>query len=230
MMDADRSRTPQARGKRLLPAALGVLCLLAGFIAWYEALPTDSSLRPTLSIAEGCLALAFLLLLGDWFAGRPSRPAHAAAVFCRILYILNLFVIACSVIRDLEIRIVTRDTWICIGILIAGILAFNGKRILSAARRNAFRRRANHVATGRICQILGETHLDLDGDPATLYNVTIEYEVDGVLYQTRAEISRRMVRKFGRDAFVGRTVPVFYDPAEPACAFANRIDRHFFDA
>ena len=37
------------------------------------------------------------------------------------------------------------------------------------------------------------------------------------------------VRKFGRDAFIGRTVPVSYDPADPHRAYTDKIDRHFFD-
>ena len=47
-------------------------------------------------------------------------------------------------------------------------------------------------------------------------------------------ISRRVFGPFnitgiGRDAFIGREIPVFYDPAEPEGAYAHRIDKHFFD-
>ena len=76
---------------------------------------------------------------------------------------------------------------------------------------------------------MGETHLDMDDDPVTLCHALIEYAVDDKLYETRADISRYMIRRFGRDAFIGREVPVFYDPAEPEGAYANRIDKHFFD-
>ena len=84
------------------------------------------------------------------------------------------------------------------------------------------------MATGKIYQIIGETHLDMDGDPVTLKYALIRYEVDSTEYETRAEITDFALRWFGRKAFVGRTVPVFYNPDNPAGAFADRIDRRFF--
>ena len=78
-------------------------------------------------------------------------------------------------------------------------------------------------------QIIGETSLDLDGDPVTRNHVRIQYTVEDRVYETRADISRFTTRRFGKEAFVGREVPVFYDPADPSDAFADRIDRHFFD-
>ena len=57
----------------------------------------------------------------------------------------------------------------------------------------------------------------------------IRYAVDGVQYETRAEISRYTTRKFGRKAFIGQEVTVRYLPENPGDAYADRIDRHFFD-
>ena len=160
---------------------------------------------------------------------RPSRPAHALAVGLRVLYRAILFAMGWQIIREIEVRNVTANTWITAGILAAGIPAFFAPKIIAAIRRRSACRKADHVAIGRIFQIIGETHLDRDGDPVTLDYALIRYEADGALYETRAEISRYAVRKFGREAFTGREIPVFYDPADPAAAFADRIDRHFLD-
>ena len=70
------------------------------------------------------------------------------------------------------------------------ILAFNGRRILSAFRRALSRRRASVWAAGTIVQIVGETRLDLDGDPLTRNHALIRYVVDDEVYETRADISR----------------------------------------
>ena len=78
-------------------------------------------------------------------------------------------------------------------------------------------------------QVVGETSLDRDGDLVTLHHARVQYTVDDVPYETRAEVTPYAVRSFERKAFVGRTVLVHYDPADPASAFADRIDRHFFD-
>ena len=78
-------------------------------------------------------------------------------------------------------------------------------------------------------QIVGETHLDRDDDLVTLHHARVQYTVDSVPYETRAGISLYAIRKFGRKRFIGRTVPVRYDPADPAHAYTDRIDRHFFD-
>ena len=209
--------------------AHGALCLLAVLIIQVESLPAYSELAPTLAAAGASLAMAHLLLISFWLASRASRPAHAAAVGIRILLGVILFGMAYQIFRDLETRTVTRDTWITAGILAAFLLAFNGRRILSAFRRALSRRRASVWAAGTIVQIVGETRLDLDGDPVTSYLAPIEFTVEDELYKTRATISRYTVRRFGRDAFIGREVPVRYNPADPAEAFANRIDKHVFD-
>ena len=213
----------------LLLGSLGAAALLAALAVLYNALPVRNTLRPTLAAIGGMLALAALLLLSFWFAARPSRPAHALAVALKILYGILLFFMAWQVLRDIEIRAVTADTWITAGILIAGIAAFNAPKIVSAVRRREARQRSNHVAIGKIYQIMGETHLDLDGDPVTQDHALIRYEAEGGVYETRADISRSVVRWFGKDVFIGRDIPVFYDPANPASAYADRIDRHFFD-
>ena len=109
------------------------------------------------------------------------------------------------------------------------IVAFNTRKILAAFRRRALDRKADHIAVGKIYQIIGETHLDMDGDPVTLDYALIRYEVDGTQYETRADISRFTVRRFGKEVFIGHDIPVFYDPADPAGAIVKRIDRHFFD-
>ena len=220
------------RGKRpSLPVfAHGAFCLLAVVILLYEALPGYSAPRPGLAAAGGALTLAFLLLLSFWFASRNTKVSRVLAVGLRIAVGVILFFMAYQIIRDFEIGNVTRETWITLGILVAAILGRNAPRIWSALRRGAFRRRAAGTAEGRIEQIVGETHLDLDGDPVTVNHARVRFTVDGVSYETRAEISLYAIRKFGKAAFVGREIPVLYDPADPENAYVNRIDRHFFDA
>lgn len=227
----DKGNSPQNRKKQhlLLIPALCAFCLMTAVVIRYETLPVYSEARPPLALIAGVLAMTFLLLLSFWLAERRSKPAHVFAVGLWIIYIVILVLLAWQVYRDISVRVVTRDTWITLGILIIGILAINGRKILTACRRKAALRRADHVAMGKIYQIMGETHLDRDDDPVTLCHALIEYAVDDKLYETRADISRYVIRKFGRDAFIGREVPVFYDPAEPSGAFASRIDRHFFD-
>ena len=140
-----------------------------------------------------------------------------------------LLAMAFRVYEDIRNRTANRDTWITAGVLAAGVPGLFGEKILKAFRRRAFYNRANHVAVGRIYRIMGETHLDPDGDPVTLCHALIEYAAEDRVYETRAVITRYAIRRFGRDAFIGRPVNVFYDPADPASAFANKIDRHFFD-
>ena len=82
---------------------------------------------------------------------------------------------------------------------------------------------------GSITQVVGETFLDRDGDPFTHYAARILYTVDGVPYETDAEITGSALRKYGRKAFVGQEINVCYNPDDPADAFARRIDRKFFD-
>ena len=229
-MNAGAMKPETERGRRILPlSALGTFGLLAGAAVWFETQPPDSPARSPLAILVGTLTLAFLLLLSFWFAARSSKPALAAAVVLRIICAAILLAMAFRVYEDIRNRTANRDTWITAGVLAAGIPGLFGEKILKAFRHRAFYNRANHVAVGRIYRIMGETHLDPDGDPVTLCHALIEYAAEDRVYETRADITRYAIRRFGRDAFIGRPVNVFYDPADPASAFANKIDRHFFD-
>ena len=213
----------------LLLFAYGLLCLIAVVIIEEESLPADCALVSTLAIIGGFLMLMFLLVLSFWFARRPSRPAHAAAVGLRITVALILFFMAYQIVRDVESRIVSRDTWITLAILVVTILARNAPRIFSAYRRAMSRRRATGIAAGIIMQIVGETRLDRDDDLVTRNHACVRYVVDDELYETRADISRFTTRRYGRKAFIGREIPVFYNPEDPSVAFTNRINRHVFD-
>ena len=183
----------------LLVFAFGLFCLLAVAVVEYDALPASAPLASTLAVIGGCLALAGLFLLSYWFAARRSRPAHVIAV----------------------------GLWIIIGIVLIPAVFIH--RILSARRGTAFRRRATGLAEGRILQIVGETRLDRDEDLVTDYHARVEYTVNGVSYETRADIAKITMRRFGKKAFVGQKIPVHYDPDSPASAYTDRIDRHFFD-
>ena len=213
----------------LLVFAFGVFFLLAVVVVEYDALPASAPVASTLAVIGGCLALAGLFLLSYWFAARRSRPAHVIAVGLWIAIGVVAFFMAYQVIRDFETRNVTQDTWITIVILLALIPAAFIHRILSARSGTAFRRRATGLAEGRILQLVGETRLDQYDDLVTDYHARIEYEVDGIPYETRAAIAKITMRRFGKKAFVGQKIPVHYDPDCPADAFADRIDRHFFD-
>ena len=178
----DAVRTADTAAFRILPAALaavglnwliyaaihrkrpplpvfahGILILLIIVIIQYEALPETSTLASTLGAVGGLLMLAFLLLLSFWFASCRSKAAHSAAVciwvilgfiFCGMVY---------QVIRDIEGRCVTRDTWITLGSLILFLLALSVPRILAVFRRNVLRRRATGLTAGWIVQVIGET-------------------------------------------------------------------------
>ena len=213
----------------LLVFAHGVFCLEAVAFIEYEALPRSLSLASTLAVVEGCLMLAFLFLLSYWFASRRSRPAHTIAVGLWIIIGIIAFFMLYRILRDFEIGHVDLDTWITLGILLALFPAAFVYRIRSSFRRKAARRRATGLVNGQIIQILGETRLDRDDEPVTDYHARVRYTVDGVAYETNAEISGFSIRKFGRKTFIGQELPVYFDPADPSCAFTNRIDRHFFD-
>ena len=213
----------------LLVFAFGLFCLLAVAVVEYDALPASAPLASTLAVIGGCLALAGLFLLSYWFAARRSRPAHVIAVGLWIIIGIVAFFMVYQVIRDFETRNITRDTWITVVILLALIPAVFIHRILSVRRGTAFRRRATGLAEGRILQIVGETRLDRDEDLVTDYHARVEYTVDGVSYETRADIAKITMRRFGKKAFVGQKIPVHYDPDSPASAYTDRIDRHFFD-
>ena len=213
----------------LLVFAFGDFCMLSVAVVEYDALPASAPLASTLAVIGGCLALAGLFLLSYWFAARRSRPAHVIAVGLWIVIGIVAFFMAYQILRDFETRNVTRDTWITVVILLALIPAAFIHRILSARRGTAFRRRATGLAEGRILQIVGETRLDRDEDLVTDYHARVEYTVNGVSYETRTDIAKITMRRFGKKAFVGQKIPVHYDPDSPASAYTDRIDRHFFD-
>ena len=209
--------------------AWGIFCLLVTAVIENEALPGNDPLTSTLTVIGGCLLLALLFLLSYWFADRRSRPAHVIVVGLWITIAVMAFFMAIQVIRDIEVRQVTQDTWISIVILIALVPAAFSRRIISSVRDAELRRRATGLARGEIVQVIGETHLDLDDDLVTDYHVRIEYTVDGALYETKADITRSAIRKYGRDLFIGQEVPVHYEPEAPEKTITDRIDRHFFD-
>ena len=213
----------------LLVFTHGILCLLAVVFIEHDALPGYYGLTSTLALVAGFLALMSLMLPSFWFARRNTRLTRVIAVGLRIAAGVILFFMAYQIIRDIEIENITRDTWITLAILIVTVLVRFSPRIISAVRRKEAENRATGQAEGRIVQIIGETHLDRDDDPVTLQQVRVQYTVDDVPYETKGEITHYAIWKFGKAALVGRTVPVSYDPAHPADAHVNRIDRHFFD-
>ena len=208
----------------------GVLCLLIAAYMEHEAVPADSALSATLAIICGSLMMIFFLVLSHWFASRRhSKAALAIAVGLRIAFGVVLFFMACQVFRDFETRCVSRETWITVAILIVLLLAAAAPRLLTLIRRSFLRRRATAQTEGTITRIIGETHLDLDDDPVTLFHCTIQYTVSDHSYETQASVTRHFLRRYGKENFIGRKIPVFYDPSDPAKAFMNRIDRHVLD-
>ena len=205
--------------------AHGLLCVLVVACLQYGVLPGDHQLMPTLAVIIAALALGVLLLLERWCTAARSKPAHAAAVVIRVLLGFIFAAMVFQVLVDIENGLVTVDTWITIGIVIALLVAFYAHRIRVSARRSAERRRESSVVSGKVVQIIGETHLDLDGDPVTEYLARVQYSIDDVPYETRADIALKTIRKYGKDAFVGRAVPVYYNPADPAEAFVNKLDK-----
>ncbi len=211
--------------------AHGVACLLLVLIVEYEALLNDpDGPSSTLAVIGGCLALVLLFLLSFWFSSSQVKTAHAAAVVLWVVIGFIFVFMLYRVVRDFESRTVSVNTWITAVILAALVPAAFSRRISSSARRKRFRRSAEGLAEGKILQIIGETRLDLDGDPVTGYHALIRYTVGGVDYETRADISALTWRWFGKEAFIGQDIPVHYDPENPRHAYADRIDRHFFDS
>ena len=220
----------QKKWPSLLVYSYGILCLLITAFIQHEALPTASALRTTLAMVCGSLALLYMLVLSHWFASfRGSKAALALAVGLRIAFGVVLFFVLWQILRDIEIRHVTRDTWLTLGILILMLLAAAAPRLRSACRVHALHRRATGLATGTLTRIIGETHLDLDDDPVTLFHCTIQYTVNDVSYETHADATRFILRKYGKENFLGRKIPVFYDPADPASSYVNQIDKHVLD-
>ena len=205
--------------------SVGIFWILVTAVIQYTGLPGGHPLMPTLAIVIAVLALVILLLLERWFTFRPSKPAHAAAVVIRVLLGIIVTGMVFQVLVDIENGIATVDTWILTGIIIALIVAFFAHRIRVSARRSATRRRESALVSGKVVQIIGETHLDLDGDPVTEYLARVEYAIDEIPYEARADIDLKTIRKYGKDAFVGRAVPVYYNPADPAEAFVNKLDK-----
>ena len=203
----------------------GLLCVLVVACIEYGVLPGDHPLMPTLAVVIAALALASLLFLERWCTAHKSKFAHAAAVFIRVLLGFIFAGMVFQVLVDIENGLVTLDTWITIGIIAALVIAFNAHRIRVSVRRSEARRRESSVVSGKVVQIIGETHLDLDGDPVTEYLARVQYTVDDVPYEARADIALKTIRKYGKDAFVGRAVPVYYNPADPADAFINQLDK-----
>lgn len=218
------------RRPSLLVFSHGILCLLVAAYMEHEALPADGALCATLAMVCGFLALLFLLVLSHWFASfRGFKPALVLAVGLRIAFGVILFFMACQIYRDFEIPQVTRDTWITIGILIFMLLAAAAPRLLAVYRVRTLRRRATGLATGTVTRIIGETHLDLDDDPVTLFHCTVRYTVNDTPYETQAEVTRYTLRRYGKENFLGRKIPVFYDPADPAAAYINQLDKHVLE-
>ena len=213
----------------LLVLGYGVFCLLLVAAIQYEALPGYYILSGTLAVICGCLILILMFLLSYWFAARRSRYAHVIAVGLWITIGLLAFSMIYHIARDIEARSVSRDTWINISVVFALILGAFGHQIHTSLQRSVSHRRATGMTTGKIVQIIGETHLDLDDDPVTDYYARIQYTVENIPYETRADIYELTVRRFGKKAFVGREITVHYDPLHPDNAFVNRIDRHLLD-
>lgn len=209
----------------ILVIAYGILCLLAAVLIEIEALPGYQGLASSLALAAGALALAVLFLFGIWCASLHNRAGRISAAAVQIVLGLTLCLVAYQIIRDIEIKKVTRDTWITLAIF---LLAVNASWILFAFRRARFRSRTREVAPGRIVQVIGETSLDRDDDAVTRHFARVRFEVNGAAYETRASVSRRTVRKLGREKLVGWVVPVYYNPGKPSEAFAKRIDAEVF--
>lgn len=206
--------------------AYGVLCLLAVILLMQHALPVDDPLVSSLAFVGGFLALLFLYLFGVWCASRSTRTARVFTIIIQVILGMVLCLMALQILRDLESRRVTADTWIT---LVIFLLTLNAAGILFYIRRTIRRRRTKAVAPGRIVQIIGVTGLDRDDDPFTRHRARIQYTVNGETYETHAKIAGITVRRIGRDKLVGWVVPVCYNPANPAEAWVERISRHVFE-
>ena len=213
----------------LLVFAHGILCLLAVVVIAHESFPSEDAMTATMAVIGGCLTLAFMLILSFWLASRQAKAAHSAAVVLWVILFLILCAMVLQVARDIESRIVDLDTWVTILGIAGLILGACMPAILASARRKASRNRRTGLTEGRILQMVGETYLDRDDDLATRHYARVRYEVQGTEYETRASIAGVTLRRFGRKAFVGSRIPVFFDPANPADAQADKINRHFFD-
>ena len=207
----------------LLVFAYGVFLLMITASVLYLALPGYNPLVSSLSIIGITLLQVVLILLSHWFVSLKTKPAYAAAVTVRVIVGIFLFIMAFEIIRQFENRLVNGYTWLTIGILAALLLGLFGSRILSSSRRARLRRRATGLTTGRIMKIVGETYLDPDDDQVTVFHAYIQYAVDGIPRKTHADITRFTLRRYGKESFIGREIPVRYDPSDPSRAYADRI-------
>ena len=224
MEKTDRNR------RFLLPASgFGLLCLAVLLVVWHESLPQYDELKPAIAAVCGLVLLVSLLLFSFWFAARNTKVSRVIAVGLRIIVGVVLALMVFQIYRDIEIRRVTRDTWMTGAVLVLTILVRFSPRIIAAVRRSVSVRRATALTDGKISRIVGETHLDLDGDAATVLLVHVQYTADGVPYEICADISPQTVRKYGKEAFIGLRVPVWYDPANPAGAYTTRIDKQLLE-
>lgn len=210
----------------LIVFAHGILCLTITVFIEHDAFPGYIPLTAVLAAVGGYLALAFLFVLSFWFASLHSKAAHSAAV---VIWVI-LFLVTCAMIyqvaRDIESNIVDKDTWITVAGVAEMILLALMPKVVSSYRRSADRRRKSARAEGEILQIVGETRFDNFGDLVTDLFVRIRYEVNGVSYETKGRMFKITARYFGRDAFIGKKVTVYYDPANPADTYVKQIDRH----
>lgn len=209
--------------------AYGVLCVLCTASAEHLSLPVIHPLTSVLAIIICSLALLLMLLTSSWLAEKKTfKPALLAALTLRVLYWVFLCILVYQIFRDWEVGEVTLDTWIYLAVIIVFIIAFFLPRILASHRRKAARKKAAGTAGGRIVQIIGETHLDRDDDLVTEYLARVHYTVNDIVYETRACVTRYAVRRFGREKLLDWVVPVHYNPANPADAYVDRIDRRVF--
>ncbi len=203
--------------------AYGALLLLVVVAVEYLALPGNRPLVSTLAIIGITLLQIALILLSYWFVSLKTKPAYAAAVTLRVIVGIFLFIMAFEIAREMENGLINGYTWLTLGILIALLLGLFGSRILSSSRKARFRRQATGLTTGLIKKIVGETHLDIDDNLVTVFHAFIQYEVNGVSYETRTDVTRFTLRRYGKENFIGSEVPVHYDPADPASAYTDQI-------
>ena len=213
----------------LLVYAYGTFCLLLVSLIQYSALPGFYPLTSTLSYVCAFFALVFLFLLSYWFAMRNTKPSHTAAVILRIILGFIFWGVFYQIYREIETGNMTRDTWITIGFMVALLFGFNIPRFLPRFRLARERRRKTGQASGTIVQVIGETYLDLDDDQETVFHARVRYTVQDVPYEIRTSVTRHVLRRYGKENFLGKTIPVFYDPEDPSRAWTNKLDRHFFE-
>ena len=205
----------------------GYYALLSANNATYGLLAQDGVWQAISIVATFCAGSALLMWMGEQITEFGLSNGISVILFISIVSRFPR-----SIINSVASIIAEPKTWWIYLLLLAGslliialIVAFFAHRIRVSARRSATRRRESALVSGKVMQIIGETHLDLDGDPVTEYLARVEYAVDDIPYEARADIDLKTIRKYGKDAFVGRAVPVYYNPADPAEAFVNKLDK-----